>query len=222
MGMAVNGPTAVVEQAAAPTPQRVPSTGEHPQSDAHDGIYLPQALAWAAVAIMCFHLAYGVRALCFLIVGYVIALAQLTRARTPRVAGWVGFAVGFLTAAPQLTCFWTLFGPGAIALWSVLGFWIGLFVVVGRFTVQRLGMGRAWVVLPFLWTGFEFFRSELYLLKFSWLNVGYCLSGTFLQSMLHYAGVYGAGFLAMGVALAIWRRSRIALVLLTGLLCLGL
>jgi apolipoprotein N-acyltransferase len=200
--MPVNEPTAVIQQAAAPTPQPVESTSEHLEPGIQEGMSLPQALAWAGVAIACFHLAYGVRALCFLIVGYMLALAQLTRARTLRMAGWVGFGVGFLTAAPQLTCFWTLFGPGAIGLWSVLGFWIGLFVVLGRFVVNRLGMTRGWVLLPFVWTGVEYFRSELYLLKFSWLNVGYCLSGTFVQPVLHYVGVYGAGFLAMGVALA--------------------
>src|SRR5689334_6140143 len=101
------------------------------------GMTLGAALVWSGAAIACFHLAYGVRALCFLVVGYVFALAQLTRVRTTRMAAWLGFGVGFLTAAPQLTCFWTLFGPGAIALWSVLGFWIGLFVVVGRFAVKR-------------------------------------------------------------------------------------
>lgn len=177
-----------------------------------------EALVWAAVAIGCFHLAYGFPALSVLILGYVFGLAQLTRVRTTRIAAWVGFGVGFLTAAPQLTCFWTLFGTGAVALWSVLGFWIAVFVVVGRFTVRRFGIGQAWWLLPVLWTGFEYFRSELYYLKFTWLNVGYSLSGTFLQPLLHYTGIYGIGFLAMAIAGAILFRSKPALIVGAGIL----
>ena len=42
--------------------------------------------------------------------------------------------------------------------------------------------------------GLEYFRSELYYLKFSWLNVGYSFSGHWLG--LHLVGMYGLGFLA--------------------------
>ncbi len=30
-------------------------------------------------------------------------------------------------------------------------------------------------LIPIIWTGLEYFRSELYYLKFSWLNIGYAL-----------------------------------------------
>src|SRR5437660_8963754 len=106
------------------------------------GLSLKHALLWAAGAIVCFHIAYAFHALAFVIVGYLFGLIQLTRVSTARHAVWLGFGVGFLTAAPQLTCFWTLFGAGALALWSILGFWIGLFVVLGRLCLRRFGLQR--------------------------------------------------------------------------------
>jgi apolipoprotein N-acyltransferase len=215
----MNQAQTVAEPAAAAASSAPPSgAGSQERPRAHGLKVLPvwQTLAWAGFAIVCFHLAYGVRALAILIVGYVFGVAQLTRVRTTRLAGWIGFGVGFLTAAPQLTCFWTLFGPGALGLWSVLGFWMALFVVIGRFAIRRCGTARAWWLLPILWTGLEYFRSELYYLKFSWMNVGYCLSGSLLQPLLHYTGVYGAGFLATAVAPAIWLRSRAALIVAIG------
>ena len=42
--------------------------------------------------------------------------------------------------------------------------------------------------------GLEYFRSELYYLKFSWLNVGYAFSDCPLFP-LHFFGMYGIGFL---------------------------
>ena len=49
-------------------------------------------------------------------------------------------------------------------------------------------------LIPVLWTGVEYFRSELYPLKFSWLNIGYALPlGDF------FFGMYGFGFLVFAV-----------------------
>src|SRR5262249_12426819 len=86
-------------------------------------------------------------------------------------------------------------------------FWIALFVVLARFCHQRLPGVTAAIVVPILWTGLEFFRSELYYLRFSWLNVGYALSGTALQPLAHWFGMYGLGFLAMAAAVGISRGS---------------
>src|SRR3954464_10789285 len=138
----MNQAQTLAEPASPSSAAALPLTLEASKPDAGSGpnLSIPQAIFWAAVSIACFHLAYGFQALSILIIGYVFGLAQLTRVSSTRLAMWLGFGAGFLTAAPQLTCFWTLFGPGAIALWSVLGFWIALFVVVGRFTMRRLGI----------------------------------------------------------------------------------
>jgi apolipoprotein N-acyltransferase len=51
----------------------------------------------------------------------------------------------------------------------------------------------------------EYFRSELYYLKFSWLNIGYALPAPF-----NGVGMYGIGFFAFGIIVAIynWRAFK--------------
>lgn len=155
-----------------------------------------RALVLALVAVVCFHAAYTPAKsglLAFGVVGYVICLVQLARLRSTRQSFYTGLAVGFACFAPQLECFWRIFGAGAIALWLVLAFWIGVFVALAHLALARFGLKRGAMLVPFLWTGLEYFRSELYYLKFSWLNLGYAFAewpfvptGTF--------GVFGIGF----------------------------
>lgn len=54
-------------------------------------------------------------------------------------------------------------------------------------------------VAPFIWTGLEYFRSELYCLKFSWLNIGYAFAN-FQVFPFHILGMYGVGFLVAAIA----------------------
>lgn len=152
---------------------------------------------WLALfAVVCFHAAYTPAKsgpLALLIVGYVICLVQLARLRTTRQSFCTGLAVGFACFAPQLECFWRIFGAFAIALWLVLAFWIALFLALAHLALARFGLKRGALLLPFLWTGLEYFRSELYYLKFSWLNVGYAFAESSLIP-LSCVGVYGIGF----------------------------
>src|SRR5207244_2125086 len=55
----------------------------------------------------------------------------------------------------------------------------------------------ATVLIPCIWTGLEYFRGELYYLRFSWLNVGYAFSASPLLPAFHWLGMYGIGFAAM-------------------------
>ncbi len=154
------------------------------------------ALLLGLIGAGCFHAAYtpaksGLLAL--LIIGYVVSLVQLARLRTTRQCFYAGLAMGFACFAPQLECFWRIFGPGAIALWLILAFWTGLFVALAHLALVRLSPQRAAVLIPFLWTGLEYFRSELYYLKFSWLNVGYAFSD-WPNVLFELLGIYGWGF----------------------------
>ena len=149
----------------------------------------------AFIAVACFHLAYTPAQsalLAFAIVGYVICLVQLARLRTTQQCFYLALAVGFACFAPQLGFFWNIFGPAAIALWLVLALWIALFVVLTHLAIVTLGLKRAAFLTPFFWTGLEYFRSELYYLKFSWLNVGYAFAES--PIILRLVGIYGAGF----------------------------
>ena len=145
----------------------------------------------------CFHLAYssetfGVMRL--LIVGWVVCLAQLSRLKTTRQSFYAGLLAGFICVAPQLTCFWKIFGAAAVVLWIILAFWIGAFTGITHALLERFGLFVAAALLPFIWTGLEYFRSELYYLRFSWLSVGYAFSGE--PILPHLFGIYGMGFLA--------------------------
>lgn len=157
----------------------------------------PKAALFIAGAVTCFHLAY--RPTNFwpahlAIFGYVICLTQLARMPTTRRAYYAGLITGVLCVGPQLTCFWKIFGPAAVALYYILGFWIGIFTATASATLRRFGPLKTALLVPFIWMGLEYFRSELYYLRFSWMNVGYAFSGSWLG--LHFAGMYGLGFLA--------------------------
>jgi len=167
-------------------------------------IALPLALLWSVAAVAAFHLAYCTPSLAILTIVYVFALLQLIRARTSRQSFYLSLAVGMLIAAPQLSCFWTLFGLSSIALWVVLAFWTALFVTLGRLCLTRLGAIPTAFLMPFLWTGLEYFRSELYYLRFSWLNIGYAFSGSTYEPILKLLGMYGIGFVMVTVVAGVW------------------
>ena len=65
---------------------------------------------------------------------------------------------------------------------------------------SRRNRWGAAIAAPFLWTGLEYFRSEVYYLRFSWLNVGYAFSDSPQASLVFGLGVYGIGFALMAAA----------------------
>ncbi len=176
-----------------------------------------QPLNWRKAALLmfgaaaCFHAAYtpaNPGPLALFIVGYVVCLVQLARLRTTRLAFYTGLLTGLLCFGPQLGFFWNIFGRGAIALWLVLAFWIALFVALTHVALVRFGAKRAVWLIPFLWTGLEYFRSELYYLKFAWLNVGFALSD-WNYPIFQLLGLYGVGFFASAcAAFYLQRRSK--------------
>jgi apolipoprotein N-acyltransferase len=164
-------------------------------------------LWFALAAILSFHLAYSIENCQILLVVFLYCLFQLANVQTSRLAFYIGMGIGFAIYAPQLSFFWRIFQAGAIPLWLILSFWLGLFLLLGWACLLRFGPVGWACAAPFVWTGFEYFRSELYYLRFSWLNVGYAFSGS---SSLHYLscyGVYGIGFVLMTLA-AFWAVVR--------------
>lgn len=171
----------------------------------------------------CFHLVYtpaksGLLAL--FILGYVVCLVQLARLPTTRQSFYTGLGMGFACFAPQLECFWRIFGAGAIALWLVLAFWLGLFVALAHLALVRLGPKRAVLLIPFLWTGLEYFRSELYYLRFSWLTAGFAVADV-SWAPLELLGVYGIAFVAVAYA-SLFLVVPVRQVLLCTVICLTL
>ena len=185
----------------------------------------PEMAVWVLVAAISFHAAYAGAVGSFLVLLYLFALAQLARSNTWRQRCYSGLAVGLLVAVFRLAFFWHIFSVGSVALWYVFAFWIGLFVGVAGLCLKTFGAVPGFVLLPFLWTGLEYFRSECYYLKFSWLSPGYAFAGTRGLAPVGFAGVYGVGFLLMSVAAGAawrWRKSRVQslTVLLAGGACL--
>ncbi|MBI3416421.1 MAG: hypothetical protein HY043_14090 [Verrucomicrobia bacterium] len=172
-----------------------------------------------ALAVVAFHLAYEVRSCAFVIWIFLFGVAQLARARSPRLAFYPGLVIGLAIYAPQAGFFWNIFGAAAIALWLVLAFWLGIFALTARLVWQRWNPMAASLLVPVVWAGIEYFRSELYYLRFTWLNAGYAFvefPRIFSSTRL---GVYGVGFVLMLTACALWRaRARTALRLSYGFL----
>ncbi|MEN9576687.1 MAG: hypothetical protein RL514_4542 [Verrucomicrobiota bacterium] len=188
--------------AAQPTEARTPTSAAaaaEAEPAADGGVRAPvaAALGWsgvigcAAVAVACFHLAYYASPFAPLMLGCAWALVEITRAASKRQAFLGGALVGLGVFVPQMGFLWTIFGVSAVPLWCVLAFWIGLFVLLGRLARQQFG-GAALLLLPLLWIGLEYFRSELYFLRFTWLNMGYAFA-EWPSLVSNCGGVYGVG-----------------------------
>ena len=141
------------------------------QSNGNKGIGLRAGVGWFLVALASFHAAQ-VLGLGWLLIPCAYALIELSRAATSRKVFYPMLALGFLFYAPQLGFFWGIFGAAAIALWLILAFWLALFGLTLRLVRLRFGNGWMLVLAPFIWTGLEYFRCELYYLRFGWLTFG--------------------------------------------------
>ena len=212
-----------------PTPPKVGATpsGQFLSGEGSGVGLLPtgswkEALLLAAGGVAAFHLAYAFPPLCFLIAVYPYCLFRLADLPTTRKAFYFGLTVGYAVYAPHLTFFWTIFGWPAVALWAVLAFWLGLFVALARLCRRRFGR-LAVVLVPFLWTGLEYFRSELYYLRFSWLDIGYAFSNSPQVFRATHLGMYGVALaLMLLVALpSLLTKMRGALLLGIFLVVLG-
>ena len=182
---------------------RVQIIGQSPKS-----LDWRKSFLWLAFAVACFHAAYTsikYPAAGLFILGFALGLVKLADQPNVRRAFYFGLATGFLCYAPQLFFFWNIFGVAAIVLWLVLAFWVGLFAAIICGAIRRWGKVRAMWLIPFVWTGLEYFRSELYYLKFSWLNVGYAF-GNFAP-----LGMYATGFFIFGLLVIhhYWRLIKI-------------
>ncbi len=145
-------------------------------------------------AAFAFHLALLVPALNFLILVYAFSLTALSAAASPRLAFRLGFLAGLLVFSPQLAWFWKIFGFPAACLWAILSLFHGLYALGLQVVRTRWGARWLWLAAPILWTSLEYFRGELYFLRFSWLSAGYVFSGHAGGLPIGLLGVYGTGF----------------------------
>lgn len=154
-----------------------------------------------------FHLGFLHPAMSGLVLVWLGCLFALRRTSCGRWSFYTGLAIGLGMYAPQLYFFWIIFGPAAIALWFVLAFWIALFLLLLHGVDRYWGTGWAVKLTPVLWLGLEYFRSELYYLRFAWFTAGSFMPPTVSWPLLRDIGVYGLG--ALLAWLAAWIVSRL-------------
>jgi apolipoprotein N-acyltransferase len=170
-------------------------------------------------AAAAFHLAWSnPKATAFILV-YAWGLIRLAAGSTAAQAFRFGFLCGYLVFAPHLFWFTNIFGWAAVCLWAILAFLTGLFVALLRCWHARFPRTASWLATPILWIGIEFFRSELYFLKFSWFTAGSVFSGNLGWAPLGMVGVYGIGFLVFLLASL---TARLNLTTKGALLCCAL
>ena len=131
---------------------------------------------------MGFTLAYAVGLSGFILL-FLFGIVGLTNLNSTRKAFYFGVVIGLFVYGPHLSFFWGIFGWMAALLWLVLAFWLGVFMALGRAVRLRFG-ALGLVLIPFLWTGIEYFRSELYYLKVFVAERGLCVFEC-QQSRLH-------------------------------------
>jgi apolipoprotein N-acyltransferase len=153
-----------------------------------------------AIAAAAFHIAFANAALGPVILVYLGCLIELTRARTTRLAFYSGLVLGLLVFAPKLKFFYTIFGIAAAPLWLILALWHGVFVYLGQRARSFLPNRMALALIPMFWTGLEYFRSELYPLKFSWLSPAYAFGP---NAALPILGAFGITLLLLYLLAAI-------------------
>ncbi len=190
----------------------------HPYPPLDPTLDLRPAILISAIAVAAFHLAFEYPPLAMLMAIFLFCIFRLASVRTSRIAFYLGLGIGLAIYAPQLWFFAGIFKAAAIALWLIAAIWIALFLLLSRICLQLLPRTAAILAMPILWTGLEYFRSELYYFRFSWLSPGMAFSST---PMLFWPGVYGVGFFLM-LAIAMVHLLPPKARLITALLLLGL
>jgi apolipoprotein N-acyltransferase len=122
-----------------------------------------------------------------------------------RDAQLLGALVGIVFYYGSLYWIFNILGILAAFLISVLCLYVLIFAHILKFILKRARTGFALLYAPpLLWTAMEYFKSEGWWLKFSWMNLGYS-QHNFLPT-LQFAGIlgqYGISFMIVLVNSAI-------------------
>ncbi len=140
---------------------------------------------------------------------------------TPRRAFYLGMLQGMVGYGISLYWLFNIFSATAISLYAIMASFTGLFCVLFSILAKRTRAPVLNVLLAAtLWTAIEFYRSELFVLRFPWITPGSALGPTFLSPVV---GVYGTSFVIMAASACFLRRKTltIGLILVISTLFLG-
>jgi apolipoprotein N-acyltransferase len=182
-------------------------TAKNGESWGRRAIWLCLALLSAAI----FHVAWEEPALGGLMVIPAFIFIVLARNSSLRWSFRLGFLTGMLVFGVQLAWFLKIFGAVAICLWAVLSFFTALFVLMLKLWNERFKGNFVWLAAPIIWTGLEYFRSELYPLRFSWVSPGHAFWDRPGIVPIGILGVYGTSFLVFlvaGIAASLQRKRK--------------
>ncbi|OGV44169.1 MAG: hypothetical protein A2X48_02585 [Lentisphaerae bacterium GWF2_49_21] len=137
-----------------------------------------------------------------------------------RTSFYLGLLFGFLGYGGSLLWFKNIFGIAAIPLYGILAIFVMLSGMSACYFSRRFK--SPWLkalLIASLFAGFEFFRCELFFLKFPWISAGSALPPNWLTPIV---GVYGCSFLIFAAtAFLTVRGTRVAgsglLILLIGI-----
>jgi apolipoprotein N-acyltransferase len=119
---------------------------------------------------------------------------------TQKISAICGFITGFVFYTFSLSFFWEIFGIFGAILSNIFSLYIAIFALSCWLLVDRIGLGKSFFFIPIFWVGIEFFRSELYFLKFPWLAFGYSQAPyNILIQVCDIIGIYGLSFIILSV-----------------------
>jgi apolipoprotein N-acyltransferase len=144
-------------------------------------------------ALGAFQAAFVFPALWWLVLGYLGCLFELRRLSTPRQAFYVGLVIGLGVYVPQMRFLGDIFKAAAIPLWLILSLFHAAFLLVLNRVEVRWGGRVASLLLPVLWCGIEYLRSEVWWLRFAWFTAGECWPPGLAPQVLQRLGIYGLG-----------------------------
>ncbi|MDO8734299.1 MAG: nitrilase-related carbon-nitrogen hydrolase, partial [Elusimicrobiota bacterium] len=102
---------------------------------------------------------------------------------------------GLVFYCVSLRWFFNIFGPFAIGLICVITLFLVFAIIGTKKAVERFGTFWGWLLFgPVLWVGFEYFRSEVWFLKFTWFGLGYSQVNSPILQTASVWGTYGISF----------------------------
>jgi apolipoprotein N-acyltransferase len=144
-----------------------------------------------------------------LIFASVFLLLLAIEGRAPRHAFYLGLLQGTVGYGASLFWLTRIFGGPAIVLFALIGLFTAIFCLLLSFVSRQVASPLAKALLAAsLWTAIEFYRSELFALRFPWITPGSALGPTFLSPLI---GVYGTSFLLVAACATVMRRATLPL-----------